>query len=160
MKSVVRIVGLLFAFMMMSCTFAAGFASPEGYWKTIDDVTGKPKAIVEIAQGGNGQLSGRILKVFPRPGQEQNPLCTACKGSKHNQRVVGMTILEGLKQQTRDKPNLWTDGKILDPKNGKVYTCQAQLLDGGQKLLVRGYVGLPMFGRSQTWIRVGNPRNE
>jgi uncharacterized protein (DUF2147 family) len=160
MKSAFRIIGLMVAFMMMSCTFAAGFASPEGYWKTIDDVTGKPKAIVEVAQGGNSQLYGRVLKIFPKPGQDQNLLCTECKGAKHNQRIVGMVILEGLKQQTKGSPDLWTGGKILDPKNGKVYNCQAQLVEGGQKLLVRGYVGLPMFGRSQTWIRVGNPRNE
>jgi uncharacterized protein (DUF2147 family) len=47
----------------------------------------------------------------------------------------------------------WTGGEILDPENGKTYKATLKLADNGQKLLVRGYIGLPIFGRSQTWVR-------
>ena len=127
--------------------------SPIGYWKTIDDVTGKPKAIVQISEAKDKTLVGQILKIYPEPGFDQNETCAACPGSKHNQRIVGMTILEGLAQNT-DQANEWNNGKILDPKNGKEYRCLIQTVDNGQKLNVRGYIGIALFGRSQTWIRV------
>src|SRR5262245_32124676 len=71
--------------------------SPVGYWKTIDDVTGKPKSILHIYES-KGLLYGQVEKIFPKPGHDQNELCTKCKGTKHNQRIVGMVVMEGLKQ--------------------------------------------------------------
>ena len=44
-------------------------------------------------------------------------------------------------------------GDILDPDNGKVYSCKAKLAEGGKKLVLRGYIGISLLGRSQTWIR-------
>lgn len=128
-------------------------SSPVGYWKTIDDVTDKPKAIVQIWETSDKTLSGRILKIYPRSGADQNPVCTACEGQNHNQRIVGMTILNNLKQINANTSR-WANGQILDPKNGKTYHSTLQLAEDGQKLNVRGYVGIPLFGRSQTWIRV------
>lgn len=129
--------------------------SPIGYWKTIDDVTGKPKAIVQISEKKDKTLVGQILKIYPDPGVDENEICTACSGNKHNKRIVGMTILEGL-TQNKDQANEWNGGKILDPKNGKEYHCLVQAVDQGQKLNVRGYIGIALFGRSQTWLRVDN----
>ncbi|OGT38461.1 MAG: hypothetical protein A3F11_09990 [Gammaproteobacteria bacterium RIFCSPHIGHO2_12_FULL_37_14] len=126
--------------------------SPIGYWKTIDDVTGKPKAIVQILEGQDKLLSGRIIKIFPQPGYDQYALCTACHGERHNQRIVGMIFLKNLKKSQGMK-NLWANGEILDPKNGKLYRSTIRLLNNGQKLNVRGYIGLPLFGRTQTWIK-------
>ncbi|MBX3708889.1 MAG: DUF2147 domain-containing protein [Gammaproteobacteria bacterium] len=126
--------------------------TPIGYWKTIDDVTGKPKSILHIYQS-EGFLYGQVVKIYPRPGHDQNELCTACKGPKHNQRIVGMIVAERLKQDVHH-PSLWTDGQILDPMNGKTYRCYMQMTDNGQKLNVRGYIGITLFGRSQTWLRV------
>ena len=101
--------------------------SPIGYWKTIDDVTGKPKAIIQIWQSPDKLLFGRIVKVFQRPMNNPHLLCTACDGEKHNQRIIGMTILENLKQ-TKDSTSKWIDGSILDPKNGKTYHSNMRLL--------------------------------
>jgi len=125
--------------------------SPTGYWQTIDDVTGQPKAIVKIDQLPNQSLSAHILKIYPQPGQDQNPRCTECKDERHNQRIIGLQIMEDLKQDKKNR-QAWTNGKILDPKNGKIYHCNIQLMENN-KLQVRGYIGLPLFGRSQTWIR-------
>jgi uncharacterized protein (DUF2147 family) len=127
------------------------YASPVGHWKTIDDISGKPKSILYI-YAVNGMLYGRIERIFPKPGYDQNELCTACKGTKHNQRMVGMVIMEGLKK-SKDVALQWIGGHILDPENGSTYRCQIQLSDDDQKLTVRGYIGLPLFGRSQTWLR-------
>jgi len=138
------------AILVVSNVYAA--ISPVGYWKTIDDVTGKPKSILHIFQNGNA-LYGQIVKIFPRPGYDQNELCTACKGARHNQRIVGMVIMEGLKQSAKN-PNEWNDGQILDPLNGKSYGCMITVMNDGKTLNVRGFIGFSLFGRTQTWIRV------
>lgn len=131
----------------------ADFASsPVGIWKTIDDVTGKPKAIVKVWESRDKRLYGKILKVFPRPGLDINAVCKACKGKQHNQPLTGLTFLESLKKNKSNNIE-WSGGKILDPKNGKSYHCSLQMADNGQKLNVRGYLGLPLFGRTQTWVR-------
>ena len=44
-------------------------------------------------------------------------------------------------------------GEIVDPKNGKVYKAKMHMTDAGKKLNVRGYIGMPMLGRSQVWVR-------
>lgn len=133
--------------------------SPVGYWKTIDDVTGQPKAILHIELSQQNRLFGRIIKIFPSPGKDQNEVCTACEGYRHNQRIVGMVVLENLKQN-EETPKQWSEGTILDPLNGKTYRSTITLSDDGMKLRVRGYIGIPLFGRSQTWLRVMNPRSE
>ena len=124
--------------------------SPIGYWKTIDDVTGQPKSIIQIYANSDQTLSGKVIKIFPKPGEDQNKVCEACKGDKHNQKIVGMTILEGMKTDG-DK---WDDGQILDPKNGKTYHCTFKLIRNGANLEVRGYIGVSVFGRTQVWERV------
>jgi uncharacterized protein (DUF2147 family) len=60
-----------------------------------------------------------------------------------------MTILSGLKRTDSG----WEDGEILDPNKGKVYRAKAKLVDGGRQLEVRGFIGVALFGRTQTWIR-------
>jgi uncharacterized protein (DUF2147 family) len=123
-------------------------ASPAGAWKTIDDETGKPKSVVRITEE-NGVLTGKIEKLFRPADQDQNPKCGACEGARKDQPLIGMTILSGLKKDG----NEYTGGEILDPSKGKTYKSKAQLKDNGSKLEVRGYIGAPMFGRSQTWVR-------
>ncbi len=123
--------------------------SPVGYWKTIDDITGKPKSIVQVWRNPDSILMAKVVKIFPETTL-QTKLCTACSGNQHNQPIVGMVIISGL----RYAENQWAHGQILDPENGKTYKCSARLTENGKKLNVHGYLGLPLFGRSQTWERV------
>lgn len=125
--------------------------SPIGYWKTIDDVSGRPKSIVHIWKNSSQMLVGQVIKLFPRPGDENpNKICTACVGERRNQPIVGMVILSGL----RANQNQWGNGQILDPENGKTYSCSIRVADNGKKLDVHGYIGIPLLGRSQSWERV------
>jgi uncharacterized protein (DUF2147 family) len=123
--------------------------SPVGVWKTIDDNSGKPRSLVRITEN-NGELRGKIEKLFLEPGENQNPVCEKCEGNLKDQPIVGMTILTGLKKDGDE----YNGGKVLDPGNGKVYNSKLSLADGGKKLNMRGYIGMPMLGRTQTWIRV------
>ncbi|MGI4720608.1 MAG: DUF2147 domain-containing protein [Janthinobacterium lividum] len=138
----------LLAMMIAAPAAMAQSASPAGMWKTIDDETGKPKALVRVTEEG-GVLNGKIEKLFRPADQDQNPKCTACEGARKDQPIIGMTILSGLKKDG----NEYTGGEILDPAKGKTYKSKATLKDNGSKLEVRGYIGAPMFGRSQTWVR-------
>lgn len=45
-------------------------------------------------------------------------------------------------------------GDILDPDTGSIYRCKLALSAGGSRLVVRGYIGMPILGRSQTWQRL------
>jgi uncharacterized protein (DUF2147 family) len=123
-------------------------SSPVGLWKNIDDVTGKPKALIRITES-NGALQGQIEKLFRGPTEDQNPKCEKCEGARKDAPVVGLVIMSGLKKDGSE----YTGGEILDPDNGKVYKSKLSLGDGGKKLNVRGYIGIPMLGRSQTWVR-------
>jgi uncharacterized protein (DUF2147 family) len=122
-------------------------ASPVGTWQTIDDHTGQPKALVQISESG-GVLSGKVVKGL---GANDRPerRCTACTDERKGQLILGMTIIDGMKHVSSD----WEGGHILDPENGSIYKCKMQLADGGNQLVVRGYIGISLLGRSQTWIR-------
>jgi uncharacterized protein (DUF2147 family) len=126
----------------------ADTTSPVGLWQSIDDVTGKPKALIRISEH-KGVLDGRIEKLYRSPDQDQNPRCEPCEGVRHNQPLIGMVFMSGLKKDG----DAYAGGEILDPDNGKVYRSKIELRDGGRKLSVRGYIGVPMLGRSQVWVR-------
>lgn len=120
--------------------------SPVGLWKTIDDATKQPKALIRISDQG-GALVGKIEKILVPNGADA--VCDQCTDQRKDKPIQGMTILSGLKKDGQE----WTGGEILDPNNGKVYKAMAKLADGGRTLEVRGYVGVPTFGRTQSWLR-------
>ena len=139
---------LILAAALVTSGALAESTSPIGLWKNIDDASGKPRALIRIAES-NGTLQGKIEKVFPGPSEDRNPKCEKCEGALKNVPVIGLVILSGLKKDGAE----YTGGKILDPDNGKVYSAKIQMTDAGKKLNVRGYVGVSMLGRSQIWLR-------
>lgn len=123
--------------------------SPIGKWRTIDDKTGKQKSIVEIYDE-HGELKGKILKLIPVGDEDiSTKRCSQCPGEYKDQLILGMVFLWGLKQEGKEYKN----GSILDPKNGRIYKAQIALEDSGRKLRVHGFIGLPLLGRSQIWLR-------
>lgn len=140
--------GLLLSALFAASSLAfAGSDSPVGVWKTIDDNTGQPKGLVQITESG-GVLTGKVIKSFKvLEGDKQ--FCTACKDERKGQPIIGLTILSGLKKNG-DK---YEGGNILDPENGNVYDCKMTVQEDGKKLNVRGFLGISLLGRTQTWIR-------
>ena len=122
--------------------------SPVGLWKTIDDHTGKPRGLVRVTQV-EGEFQAKVEKIFSKPGEDPNPRCEKCEGTRHDQPVIGMIILWGLTKQGDE----YQGGEILDPENGKVYRVKMMLDDGGRTLHVRGFIGFSFFGRTQIWTR-------
>ena len=124
--------------------------TPVGVWKTIDDGTKKEKSLIRITETG-GVLTGRIEKLLD-PATPPDVTCDKCTDERKDKPVLGMTLIRNVKQSDADR-TLWDGGDILDPNNGKVYKVRLKPIDGGAKLDVRGYIGMPLLGRTQTWIR-------
>ena len=137
--------GIAFAFAFVAPA-TAGPDSPVGLWKNIDDRTGEAKALVRIEEV-DGELRGRIESVLT-PGRA-DAVCEQCEGDLKDKPIRGMQILEGL----RKAGDWWEGGTILDPNNGKSYRSQLRTIEGGSKLEVRGFIGMPILGRTQTWVR-------
>ena len=129
-------------------TAFASELSPVGLWKTIDDHSGKPRGLVRIMEV-NGEYQGMVEKIFTKPSEDPNPKCEKCDGVRHNQPVIGMTILWGLRKQGDE----YQGGAILDPESGSVYRARMKLDGEGGKLSVRGFIGFALLGRTQTWVR-------
>lgn len=120
--------------------------NPTGLWQTVDDKTGKPRGFVRLYEE-NGEIFGRIESCLdPAEAKER---CDKCSGPRKNQPVVGMVILRRMKKSGQE----YSGGDILDPDTGVVYRCKFRMLEEGRKLELRGYLGAPMFGRSQIWTR-------
>lgn len=134
-----------FVFAVCYLPVAIGAASPAGTWTTIDDKTGAKRAVVNLAVSGN-TLSGTIVKVYPQPGD--TGVCSKCPGAFKDKKIQGLQFVWGLKDLGNGE---WGGGSILDAKTGKIYKAKMSLK--GNKLYVRGYVGVSMLGRTQTWVR-------
>ena len=143
-----RILLLIALGLTLISAHTAATENPVGLWRTIDDKSGKEKSLVRVTES-NGQLQLTVEKLFREPGEEPNPLCDKCPGEKKNKPVIGMQIGSGLKKDG----DVWSGGEILDPQNGKTYRCKVWLEDKGKKLNVRGFIGVSVLGRTQTWIR-------
>ncbi|MGB6093347.1 MAG: DUF2147 domain-containing protein [Moheibacter sp.] len=125
-----------------------GYAqSAIGTWKTIDDKTGKEKSYVQIYETKSGKLQGKVVKILT-PGKEHET-CKDCSGDNKGKPIMGMVIMWGLEKDSSG----WSGGHILDPNNGKQYKCKISLADANT-LTVRGFLGVSILGRSQTWYRV------
>jgi uncharacterized protein (DUF2147 family) len=122
--------------------------TPTGFWNTISDEDGRPTAVVEIREVG-GEVIGTVRSLLV-PASAEDSVCGKCPGDRKGQRIVGMDIVRHMRQ-TGDSE--WGGGEILDPESGKTYKATMKLVDGGAKLVVRGYIGFSLFGRSQTWLR-------
>lgn len=128
--------------VLFICTATAQAQAIAGRWTTVDDNTGKPKAVVEITVK-DGVATGRIIDLYNKSRLDKT--CDKCTDDRKGRRIVGLDIIRGM----RANGNTWSGGTILDPESGKVYDCKLWV-EGGQ-LKVRGYIAF--FYRTQTWVR-------
>lgn len=132
---------LMYAFVAIFCGVLS-YAQIEGKWKTIDDETGKPKSYVEIFKKADGKYYGKVVELLIKPA---NANCVDCKDDRKGKPILGMEVIRGLSKDGDE----FTGGTITDPKNGKSYKCT--ITRNGDKLNVRGYMGISLIGRTQVW---------
>ena len=126
-------------------------ATPVGRWRTVSDVDGKPAAIIEVIER-DGTLQG-VVRSLLDSSATADERCEHCEGERHNQPIVGMTILWNMRRDGDE----WRGGAILAPDSGHIYKATLRLASDGAQLIVHGYIGISLFGRSQTWYREGSP---
>lgn len=131
--------------MILWFPLAMAQSSPVGEWVTIDDKTGKERAVVKLTLDGD-VLHGVITKIYPQAGD--TGMCSKCPGAFKNKPIVGLQFMWGLKDKGH---GVWSGGEILDAQSGKIY--RVKLTVKKQKLYVRGYVGFSLLGRTQVWLR-------
>ena len=133
-------------FLTMACAQAQ--MTPVGTWHSFDEKSGELKSEIVITEAG-GVLTGRIDKLL-RKEADQKGVCKECTDDRKDKPMLGLEIIRGAKKV--DGKDVWEDGKILDPENGKNYTLRLTPIEGGKKLEVHGSIAF--FGRTQTWARV------
>jgi hypothetical protein len=124
--------------------------SAGGLWQQIDPDTNKSNGWFLISE--HGTYEGAIVKMFSKPGDPPNPLCTQCKGDQLNAPWLGLTIIKGMERKGLD----YVNGTILDPRYGKEWSALMKLSPDGQDLTVTGYLLTPTFGKDQYWKRLSD----
>ncbi len=145
--TLVVLTGSLAPFRAASAASIDLATSPVGRWKTIDDRTGKVRGIVDLHEQ-NGEIYGTVESIIDPP--IPNATCYLCTGDLKDKPIVGMRVLWDLQKDS----DQWTGGHVLDPETGRSYRASIALEDGGKKLRMHGYVLMPIFGRTQHWVRL------
>ena len=123
---------------------ATDLTSPEGLWQLLDS-SGGSEATIRIFQD-QGAYFGRIVEADPNNAQR----CTRCTDERKDQLYNGLVIIRNMKLQDDE----YVGGDVTDPESGRTYGCRFKLINGGQDLLMRGFLGIPLLGRSKIWHRV------
>lgn len=122
--------------------------TPVGLWQTISDADGKPQGEVRVTESG-GVISAVLEKALVTSTE---PNCDKCTDDRKGKPKVGLQIIRDARKT--DGKDVWEGGNILDPNNGTVYKLKLTPIEGGKKLEVRGFIGMALLGRTQTWIRI------
>jgi uncharacterized protein (DUF2147 family) len=120
-----------------------------GLWEQVDENSGKAESWFKISERG-GVYEGNVVKIFSKPGEDENWVCNKCEGAEKGAPVLGLTLIKAMQRNGLS----YEHGTIMDPRDGSVYRALMKLSPDGQKLEVRGYLGISLFGRSQTWNRL------
>lgn len=141
---------LFFSFIFIFSAYANA-ASIDGYWQTVDDSTGQPKGVIQIYTE-KGISFGKVWGGYPVNGVVPHQICTQCPAPFTGQPVTGMQIIWGLQPNSRNQD--FENGQILDPDTGHIYRATLTPQNNGQNLKVHGYIGIPLFGRTQIWNKL------
>jgi uncharacterized protein (DUF2147 family) len=143
-----------FAFALLALVSVAGARAQQlspklqnavGHWQIVNsDGTPGGKADTYLE---NGKLFGRVTEV--RPGRTPRDVCDKCSGEYKNQLILGMVIMRNFHPDGDD----WVGGTVVDPENGKEYQGKIWAV-GKDNLHMRGFIGISLFGRTESWVRI------
>ena len=138
---------IIFLHLLLTICLCAADSSLAGRWRTLDDKTQKARGVVLLYEQG-GAIFGKIESSFDP--KEAGEICSKCDGDRRGKPVIGLVFLRNMKKHGAAE---YAGGDILDPDSGWLYRCKITVEDGGRKLVVRGFLGVSLIGRSQVWLR-------
>ncbi|MCA1803626.1 MAG: DUF2147 domain-containing protein [Rhodothermaceae bacterium] len=128
-----------------SLTADDGSHAVTGLWLSADK-----RGIIRIYEQ-DGRFFGRLVWLLEPEDDQGNTILDSENPDpeKRDRPILGLQMVFGLEYSSGE----WRNGEIYDPESGKTYSARLRL-NGNNRMDLRGYIRLPMFGRTESWTRI------